>query len=62
MRRQARISHDEVTRIVKAVMLCGLKIERVDFDGATLSVVIAQSDRPKQDTAEAVKLLREPRL
>lgn len=39
-RRAARITHDEVTRMVKAVRDLGLPIGRVVFDGSALSVVI----------------------
>lgn len=39
-RRAARITHDEVRRMVKAVRSCGLSVGRIDFDGERLSVVI----------------------
>lgn len=39
-RRTARIHHDEVARMIKAVNACGLTVGRVVFDGETISVVI----------------------
>lgn len=39
-RRAARITHDEVCRMVKAMQSCGLQIGRVDFNGELLSVVV----------------------
>ena len=42
-RRAARISHDEVKRMVKAVQGCGLSVARVSFDGARVEVIIGDS-------------------
>ncbi len=39
-RRAARITHDEVCRVVKAVRSSGLSIGRVVFDGHSVSVEI----------------------
>ena len=66
-RRAARITHDEVTRMVKAVRDLGLPIGRVIFDGTSLSVVIGGDSGEKpipvggQD-GKVVPLLREPKL
>lgn len=66
-RRAARITHDEVTRMVKAVRDLGLPIGRVVFNGTELSVVIGwdSGDIPPpangQDN-EPPKLIREPKL
>lgn len=66
-RRAARITHDEVTRMVKAVRDLGLPIGRVIFDGVSLSVVIGgdSGDKPvPANTADiaVVPLIREPKL
>lgn len=39
----ARIRHDEVVRMVKAVRACGLPVSRITFDGNRLDVVIGDS-------------------
>lgn len=39
----ARIKHDEVVRLVKAVRACGLDVSRVSFDGAKVDVIIGHS-------------------
>jgi hypothetical protein len=66
-RRLARITHDEVTRMVKAVRDLGLPIGRVVFDGSSLSVVIGGDSGEKPVPAnsqggEVVPLLAEPKL
>jgi hypothetical protein len=67
VRRAARITHDEVTRMVKAVRDLGLPIGRVVFNGSELSVVIGgdSGERPLaaaiQDNDETA-LIREPKL
>lgn len=66
-RRAARITHDEVTRMVKAVRDLGLPIGRVIFDGTSLSVVIGgdSGEKPVEantQDAKVVPLLREPKL
>lgn len=66
-RRAARITHDEVTRMVKAVRDLGLPIGRVVFDGSALSVVIggeSGEDQPlaNRQAPEPMPLLREPKL
>lgn len=67
MRRAARITHDEVTRMVKAVRDLGLPIGKVVFDGNSVSVVIGgdSGERPEpeamQDNGEPA-LIREPKL
>lgn len=42
-RRAAKVTHDEVTRMVKAVLSLGLPVSSVDFDGSKVSVKIAHS-------------------
>lgn len=64
-RRAARITRDEVCRMVKAVSSCGLTIGRVVFDGSTLSVVISgdSGEKPPADIDPAANdegLIREP--
>lgn len=62
----ARITHDEVCRMVKAVKSLGLPISRVSFDGNRVDVIIgevgetgeAAIDRP----ANSDGLIREPHL
>lgn len=66
-RRAARITHDEVTRMVKAVRDLGLPIGRVVFDGASLSVVIGvdigdKVSLPAGQDNEPPKLIRVPKL
>lgn len=66
-RRTARITHDEVTRMVKAVRDLGLPIGRVVFDGASLSVVIGvdigdKLPAPSGQDNEPPKLIWEPKL
>lgn len=38
-RRAARITHSEVTRLIKAVLSSGLTVQRVTFDGERVEVV-----------------------
>lgn len=38
-RRAARITHDEVVRMVKALQTCGIAIGRVSFDGEKVDVI-----------------------
>jgi len=66
-RRAARITHDEVTRMVKAVRDLGLPIGRVIFDGSSISVVIGVDSGEKPIEANSqddtvVPLLRKPKL
>ncbi|TIO15574.1 MAG: hypothetical protein E5X86_19575 [Mesorhizobium sp.] len=66
-RRLARITHDEVTRMVKAIRDLGLPIGRVIFDGDALSVVIGVDSGDKttetaSQDATVVPLLRKPKL
>lgn len=66
-RRAARITHDEVTRMVKAVRDLGLPIGRVIFDGSSLSVVIGgdSGEKPVEMGSQdetVVPLLRKPKL
>ncbi|PBB32063.1 hypothetical protein [Mesorhizobium sp. WSM3868] len=64
--RAARITYDEVTRIVKAVRDVGLPIGKVVFNGELLSVEIADDngDKPARNLANAstvAPLLRKPK-
>lgn len=66
-RRVARITHDEVTRMVKAVRDLGLPIGRVVFDGSALYVVIGgdigeKLPEPAGQDNEPPRLIREPKL
>jgi len=66
-RRAARITHDEVTRMVKAVRDLGLPIGRVIFNGTELSVVIGGdsgeiSEKVARQETESLALIREPKL
>jgi hypothetical protein len=66
-RRAARITHDEVTRMVKAVRDLGLPIGRVIFDGESVSVVIGgdigEDAPPVTSIAQTpAPLIREPKL
>ncbi|MER9912862.1 hypothetical protein NKJ71_19740 [Mesorhizobium sp. M0050] len=66
-RRAARITHDEVTRMVKAVRDLGLPIGRVVFNGSELSVVIGGDSGEKPEPANSqdeavVPLIRKPKL
>ena len=63
-RRQARIGHDEVARLIKAVLSSGQKIDRVIYDGEKVSVVVWQPGTDRADKSEGPygKPLREPVL
>lgn len=69
-RRAARITHDEIARMIKGVRAGGLPIARVtmdvSFDRARIDVIIGDSGEkfaPAVDAgAEADPLLREPEL
>lgn len=57
-RTAARIRHDEITRMVKAVQACGLPVTSVTFDGNVVRVNTVESgealerslDRKRQAT------------
>ncbi|EKF40019.1 hypothetical protein NA8A_23008 [Nitratireductor indicus C115] len=62
-RRHARITHDEVCRLIKGVKAAGLDIRRVEFDGEQISVFVGDhqstvSSRQRDDS----DLLLEPKL
>ena len=65
-RRTARITHDEVMRMVKAVRDLGLPIGKVTYDGQRIEVVIdavdcgENSGAPLAPAADDDGLLREP--
>jgi hypothetical protein len=66
-RARARITHDEVTRMVKAVRDLGLPIGRVIFDGVSVSVVIGGESGdiiplPPSNDPKPTPLIREPKL
>lgn len=62
----ARIKHDEVVRLVKAVRACGLDVSRVSFDGAKVDVIIGHSGEQAtpavDEPANAEGPIREPQL
>ena len=62
----ARIKHDEVVRLVKAVRACGLDVSRVSFDGAKVDVIIGHSGEPApaqvDEPANDEGPIREPQL
>lgn len=66
-RRAARITHDELRRMIKAATESGLPIARIVFNGQDLSLVIG-GDSGEVSPAEhghdgkVVPLLREPKL
>lgn len=41
----AKIKHDEIVRMVKAVKACGLPVSRVTFDGERVDIVIGDNDK-----------------
>ena len=51
----ARISHDEVTRMVKAVKRLGLPIARVSYDGNRLDVIIGEIGETGEDDVDGHK-------
>ena len=61
----ARVRHDEVTRLVKAVRACGLEIARVTFDGTNVDVIIGNSGESQASPVDAKAtnggLIREPK-
>lgn len=65
LRRKARITYDEITRVIKGVQAAGLPIARVNFDGDRIEVVIGQpmdSGPGDQHKDAQPTLLREPKL
>lgn len=62
----ARIKHDEVVRLVKAIRACGLGVSRISFDGAKVDVIIGNSVEPDpppvDERANAEGPIREPQL
>lgn len=47
-RRTSRISQDEVRRLIKATLACGLEIRKIAFDGQ--SIVIETGDRSSAES------------
>lgn len=61
-RHAARIRHDEVARMVKAVLACGLPVARVTYNGDEVHVVIGENTGAALDAGEPGDgLLREPK-
>lgn len=61
-RTAARITQDEVARMVKAVRSTGLSIARVTFDGKRVDVIIGETEAsPLDDEPQNDGLLREPK-
>lgn len=62
----ARIRHDEITRMVKAVQACGLSVARVTYDGHRIDVIIGESGEkvaaPIDQHANDEGLIREPQV
>lgn len=62
----ARIRHDEVVRMVKAVRSCGLPVASVTFDGQTVRVNIGESGETVEQDVDREKerggLIREPQV
>lgn len=42
-RRLARITQDEVARMVKAVRSCGLTVSRIRFNGEVVDVIVVEN-------------------
>lgn len=58
----ARITEDEVRRMVKAVAACGLPIARVTFDGSIINVVIGSGDIGEKSPAPGGQEQNKPAL
>jgi hypothetical protein len=62
-RRAAVITHDDVRRVVKAALSCGLPIQRVTFDGKRLDVIIGEPEtKPVDKQADGKPSLEVVRL
>lgn len=65
-RTAARIKHDEIARMVKAVRSCGLPVARVTFDGNRIDVIIGNSgEKPEpavDEREDGGGLIREPHV
>ena len=62
-RRIARISQDEIARLIKAARSAGLSIARVTFDGHEVSVIIGDKEPVQVGTSPIDRgLLAEPEL
>lgn len=51
----AKIKHDEVVRIVKAVKACGLPVARVSFDGERVDIVIGENENFSEKELDQAK-------
>jgi len=66
-RRAARITHDEVSRLLKAAKASGFPVGRIEYDGRSVSLVISVDtvETPEKTIAppeEDEGLIREPKL
>lgn len=64
-RRAARITYDEITRLLKGVSAAGLKINRVVYSGDKVEVIVCQEGGATSGRATPPaepRLLREPEL
>ena len=67
-RARARITHDEVVRMLKAARSLGLSIGNIRFDGDMLDIVIKNGDSgdvaplPSSQPETLPPLLKEPKL
>lgn len=49
-RRAAKITHDELTRMIKAVTACKLPVRMVTFDGDRVDVIIGEPESKDVDS------------
>lgn len=52
-RHAARIKHDEIVRMVKAIRACGMPIARVTFDGKRVDVIIGEKEGEPEKELDA---------
>lgn len=64
----ARITHDEVVRLLKAAKSAGVSIRSFSYDGSRVDVVVNDGDigetahAPTVQEPPKLKLIREPKL
>lgn len=66
-RRAAKITHDEVVRLIRGVQTTGLEIGRISFDGQSVHIVIGGDSGEKEPLPGGHAenddgLIREPKL